>query len=56
MEANTNNTDEYITIDEASKLTKNSIPTIRCFMLADKDLGSDIIKVDITTETVPVQD
>ena len=44
-----NNSDEYITVDEASKLTDKSVSTIRCFVLANKDSGSDIIKEDSNT-------
>ena len=49
-----NNSDEYITIGEASKLTKKSVSTIRRFVLANKDSGSDVIKVDINDRNRPL--
>ena len=49
-----NNTVEYITIEEASKLTGKSVPTIRRFVLANKDRKSVIIKMDINDRNRPL--
>jgi hypothetical protein len=45
---------EHITINEESKLTRKSVSTIRRFVLANKDSGSDIIKVDINNRNRPL--
>jgi hypothetical protein len=47
-------TNEYITIDEASKITKKSVSTIRRFVLSHKNSGDDIIKVDINDRNRPL--
>jgi len=49
-----NNSDEYITVDEASRLTNKSVSTIRRFVLANKGSGSDIIKEDINDRNRPL--
>ncbi|MCP4177615.1 MAG: hypothetical protein GY756_07600 [bacterium] len=45
---------EYITIEEASKITKKSVSTIRRFVLTHKDSGDGIIKVDINDRNRPL--
>jgi len=54
MEVYMNDSGEYITIGEATKLTKKSVSTIRRFVLANKNAGSDIIKVDINDRNRPL--
>jgi len=49
-----NNAGEYITVDEASKPTKKSVSTIRCFVLANKDSEGDIIKLYINDGNRPL--
>ncbi|HJO94712.1 MAG TPA: hypothetical protein QF753_15040 [Victivallales bacterium] len=45
---------EYITIEEASAITKKSVSTIRRFVLAHKEAGNDIIKVDLNDKNRPL--
>ena len=46
--------DDYITIEEASEITKKSISTIRRFVAAHKHSKNDIIRVDVNNRNRPL--
>jgi hypothetical protein len=45
---------EYITIEEAAKITKKSISTIRRFVQVHKDTKDDIIRVELNPKNRPL--